>query len=554
MATIAETLSEGLAHHRAGRLADAAARYRQIVAADPGHAEALHLLGAVALQEGRHDAAIDLISRAIGRDSGRAHYHVNLGRALMQAQDTDGAITALRRALALQPDLAEAYNHLGDAFADRGDDTTAVAHYRQALALQPDYTEAHNNLAVALHRMRDLAGAKDHYEHTLALRPDLAQPLSNLANLAREQGHLDAAIGYCRQALDRDPTLADGHWNMSLALLTGGDFVTGWREFEYRWECGSLRGLRRNFRQPQWRGEAIGDRVLLLHAEQGLGDTLQFCRYVSAAAAKARVILEVQRPLVRLLSTLGGGARIVAKGDPLPPFDLQCPLMSLPLAFGTTLGTIPNQVPYLTADPAAVAAWRRRLAHLGGVTVGLVWSGNPRAGQPDSHAIDRRRSVTLAHLAPLGAIPGVALVSLQKGAAAAETRTPPPGMIIHDWTDALDDFADTAALVMALDLVITVDTSVVHLAGALGKETWLLNRYDTCWRWLTARDDSPWYPSLQYLPPAGAGRLGERHRRDRRVITPTRHRRAGLTSGGGIRVSVMVTTAGPRAHRPPCES
>ena len=207
--------------------------------------------------------------------------------------------------------------------------------------------------------------------------------------------------------------------------------------------------------------------------------------------------LEVPRPLARLLASLKGGAEIVVTGDPLPPFDVHCPLMSLPLALGTTLETIPATVPYLAADAPRVAFWRQRLAALPGRPVGLVWAGAPRRHHPDAHAIDRRRSMRLEHLAPLAAVPGVSFVSLQKGDAAAQARLPGVGLQLHDFTTELNDFADTAALVAALDLVIAVDTAVAHLAGALGKPVWILNRFDAAWRWLLGREDSPWYPTAR---------------------------------------------------------
>jgi hypothetical protein len=254
----------------------------------------------------------------------------------------------------------------------------------------------------------------------------------------------------------------------------------------------------RRFARPPWLGaEELTGKTVLLHAEQGFGDTLQFCRYAALVAARgARVVLRVTRPLAGLLATLDGGTEVISDGDSVPAFDLHCPLMSLPLAFGTTLETIPP--PARLLPPADhVAEWRRRLAALAGPRVGLCWAGDPRRNDPTARATDRRRSITLAHYGPLGGIAGPSFVSLQKGEAAAQTAAPPGGLLVHDWTDELDDFADTAALIEALDLVITVDTAVAHLAGTLGKPVWILSRCDGCWRWLTDRDDSPWYPSAR---------------------------------------------------------
>jgi hypothetical protein len=279
---------------------------------------------------------------------------------------------------------------------------------------------------------------------------------------------------------------------------------------------------------------------LLLHAEQGFGDTLQFCRYASLVGAKARVILEVQPPLVRLCSSLAGVAQIVAQGEPLPAFDLHCPLMSLPLAIGTTLDTVPCEVPYLAAAPELVAGWRKRLAGLDGLRVGLVWAGSPRL-ELDSSAMDRRRSITLATMAPLGEVSGVSFISLQKGEPAAQSPDAALGLALHDFTASLQDFADTAALIEALDLVISVDTSVAHLAGALGKPIWLLNRFDTCWRWLLNRDDSPWYPQLrQYRQPSP----GDWSSVMREVRDALRHRVTGQSSREGHGVAPQWRSIG----------
>ena len=280
-----------------------------------------------------------------------------------------------------------------------------------------------------------------------------------------------------------------------MALLLAGRFEEGWKEYEWRLK---EQHMSRNFSAPLWSGEATGDRVILLHAEQGLGDTLQFCRYVPLIASGARTVLEVQAPLVRLLSRLRGIIEIVARGERLPSFDVHCPLMSLPRALGTTLDTIPAATPYLAADPGRAAdlaqaarrpPWPAR--------VGLVWAGGQRLDWPQLAATDRRRSIALDSMAPLAQASGVSFISLQKGEPAAQAANPPCGMALHDFTADLYDFADTAALIDGLDLVISVDTAVAHLAGALGKPVWLLNRFDTDWRWLLDRYDSPWYPLLR---------------------------------------------------------
>jgi hypothetical protein len=251
-----------------------------------------------------------------------------------------------------------------------------------------------------------------------------------------------------------------------------------------------------------WRGRRV-----LLFAEQGFGDTLQFLRYVPMVQAiAAEVVVEVQPALTRLAATLPGAPMVVGQGDPVPAHDVAVPLLHLPWAFGTTPDTIPGGVPYLAADPAAVARWRARLGGLPGLKVGLAWAGDPRPQDRAAHRVDRRRSMTLAALAPLGEVPGVSFMSLQMGAAAAQAR--PEGMVLHDWTGELHDFADTAGLMQALDLVITVDTACVHLAGALGRPVWMMNRFDSCWRWLRERADSPWYPTLRIFRQVAPGEWG----------------------------------------------
>jgi hypothetical protein len=361
------------------------------------------------------------------------------------------------------------------------------------------------NVALAEHSQGRLDAAETDYRAALAGGADQVAVNSNLSVLLREMRRLPEAETHARAALSLAPDHPAARVNLALALLLNGRWTEAWPEYEARWQTGELAEERRDFPQPQWSGErSIDGSVILLHAEQGLGDTLQFCRYAPlAAAGGARVVLEVQPSLVRLLSTLEGVERVLAKGDGLPAFDWHCPLMSLPRAFGTTPDTVPCAQSYLTADPELSAMWEAKLAALPGPRVGLAWAGSARAWMPHAVAIDHRRSARLADMAPLAEVAGCSFVSLQLGPPAAQLRTPPPGLVVHDFTDRLHDFAETAALVANLDLVITVDTSMVHLAGALGRPVWLLNRYDTCWRWLLERDDSPWYPSLRQFRQPG---------------------------------------------------
>ena len=483
---------QAVADHRAGKLPEAEAGYRRILAAQPDHADSLHYLGLIAAQIGRHDLAVELIGRAVAVRPGMPDYLNNLGLSLLALGRAAEAADAHRQAVERAPGMAEAHNNLGNALRALSRPAEAETSYRQALALAPAMAPAHNNLGAALADLDRLEEAEQSYRAALERWPDYPEAYNNLANTLRALGRWREAIAGYRQAIARAPDYAEAHYNLGWSLLLAGDYTEGWAEFEWRWRIVGGQQAR-DATMPPWAGEPLDGRTLLLHAEQGAGDTFMFCRYVTLAAQRGRVVLEAPAPLLGLLSRLPGLAGIVPAGAALPPFDLHCPLLSLPRAFGTTLSTVPAEVPYLTADPDRVAAWRGRLRRIDGPRIGLVWAGNP--AQRD----DRRRSIPLAELAPLATVPGVSFVSLQKG----RREAPPDGMRFFDWTDELRDYDDTAALIEALDLVIGVDTGVVHLAGALGRPVWVMNRFEPYFAWLTERADSPWYPSLrQFRQPA----------------------------------------------------
>jgi len=480
-----------------GRPAEAAASCREALRLRPDFPEAHNNLGGAVLALGRPAEAVACCREALRLRPDYADAHSNLGDALGALGRPGEAAASCREALRLRPDFPAAYSNLGNALRDLGGLEAAAASYREALRLRPDYPEAHSNLGNTLRDLGRAAEAAASCREALRLRPDYPEAHCNLGTaLCVLDRSAEAAASY-REALRLRPDYPEAHGNLAHVLLLAGRFEEGWKELEWRWTTKHLAASARNFPAPLWNGEPIGDCVILLHAEQGFGDTLQFCRYVPLVAAGARTVLEVQAPLVRLLSRLPGVMQIVARGESLPEFDLHCPLLSLPRAFGTTLDSIPAATPYLAADPAAAAAWGERLAGLDGLLVGIVWAGAQRQGWPELVAVDRRRSIALDTMAPLGEVAGVTFVSLQKGEAAVQAATPPHGMALHDFTADLHDFADTAALIEGLDLVISVDTAVAHLAGALGKPVWLLNRFDTDWRWLLNRDDSPWYPRLR---------------------------------------------------------
>lgn len=481
--------------HQAGRLETAARGYEEVLRREPRNADALHLLGVVRHQCGDHKRAQVLIRKAIdlnGRDPG---YHNNLGTVLLALGRTDAAIESFRRALGLDPQHVDALNNLGNVLLRRGQAEAAEACYRQALGARPGSALACNNLGSALRARGLLDEAAAAYRSALEARPQYPSALSNLGRVLHEMGRYEDALACFDRALVADPESAEAHANRATVLLQLGRFAEGWEDYEWRWRTAGFTTPRRDFDRPAWDGAALGGRTILLHAEQGLGSAIQFVRYAALVAARGgRIVLECQKPLARLFSTLQSQpapavAKLVPKGGALPPFDVHAPLMSLPRLLGTRLETIPATIPYLFAEDALAARWRERLAQHRGTKVGLVWAGNPH------HHNDRNRSMPAAALAPLAAMAGVTAFSLQVGGAAADVAALPAGSVI-DLSSDIQDFAETAAVIAQLDIVVSVDTAVAHLAGALGRPVWMLVPYVSEWRWLTEREDTPWYPTM----------------------------------------------------------
>ena len=342
------------------------------------------------------------------------------------------------------------------------------------------------------------------FDTAIRIKPDYAEAHSNRGNALQDLKRFDEALASYKKAIEIKPDYTVAHHNLSLCHLLLGNFQDGWQEYEWRWKNESATRLQsnRNFPQPLWLGEqSLMGKTILLYAEQGLGDTIQFCRYASLVAQLgATVILEVQRPLIKLLQNLEGVSQLVAMGDPLPAFDYQCPLLSLPLAFKTEIESIPNQVPYIKAAPMQVDYWKTKLAAHQKLKVGLVWNGGFRPNQPELWSLNARRNIPLAQIAQIN-IPEINFYSLQKGEPAESELVQSGNQYwdpsnFYNFASELEDFSDTAALIANLDLIISVDTSTAHLAAAMGKPVWLLNRFDTCWRWLLDRKDSPWYPTI----------------------------------------------------------
>jgi tetratricopeptide (TPR) repeat protein len=482
------------------RFAEARASFIAVLEREPDRTEALNNLGLALIEQGEAASALAVYDHLLARHPEHLKAIHNRTNALLKLDRFEEALAGCERALALRPDYAEAHSNRGSALRELHRPEESLEAYERAIALQPQFAEAWSNRGNTLQELRRFDEALASYDRSLSLRPDYAEAHSNRGTALKELYRIDEALASFDRAVTLRPDLADGHFNAAICRLMLGDFERGWQQHEWRWGTAQLRAFKRSFPQPQWRGtDDLAGKTILLHAEQGLGDTLQFCRYVPMVAERAgRVIFEVPKALQTLMQSLPGTKYIVTQGDPLPDFDVHSPLLSLPLAFGTKLETIPSQIPYLSAPADKIEAWRERLGVHASLRVGLVWAGDPRKHTPGAHRIDRQRSLTFDQLAPIFEVRDCEFYSLQKGSdAVAQLHNSALRDRVIDWSDDFRDFSDTAALIDNLDLVIAVDTSVLHAAGALGKPLWLINRYNTCWRWLLNRDDSPWYPSLR---------------------------------------------------------
>ena len=424
-------------------------------------------------------------------------------RELRQARRPGEALPLAEQAVSLRPDSAEFHNHLGITLRQLGRAAEAVASFDRAIALDPPFASAHLNRANALRDLGKPQAAIEGYDQALTLQAAAPLAWQNRGVVLGELGRHLEAVASLEKAVALDPGLVDSHWNLSLALLRLGDFERGWREFEWRWHKPSIVMASRHLKQPRWTGETpLTGRTLLVCAEQGLGDTLQFCRYLPWLSEQgARTMLLVQAELVSLLECSLGLADVVTTGSRLPQYDLHCSLMSLPLFAGTRLDTIPYSGRYLEVPPDQAAAWQQRFAGVRKPRIGLLWSGRP------DHGNDANRSLALSEL--LAALPaGPQYASLQDVVRPADAEVLRTRTDIIDFAPQLTDMAATAALCECMDLVISVDTSVAHLAGALGKPVWLLLPFNPDWRWLLERNTSPWYERMTVLRQSAAGDWG----------------------------------------------
>jgi Flp pilus assembly protein TadD len=456
MATINEVMAEGWRAFRAGDLDRAERTFRLVVAQAPTTVRAWFMLGATCQLRGRLEEAVASYREAVRLEPGHAEACNNLGVALHSLRRNDEALDALRRALAIAPDYAEAHNNLGNALRERGELVAAEACYRRALEFKPDYAEARHNLGNAFKSQGRLAEALAYYDRALAIRPDMA-PI---------------------------------HLSRALVWLEMGDFERGWPEYEWRLKCPQFAIPR--LPQPRWDGRPLDGRTILLYADHGLGDAIQFIRYAPMVKERGgRVIVVCRAPLARLLATCDGVDLVVVEGAPIPDCDVHAPLMSLPGIFGTGASSLPADVPYLSADPDSIAARAADLALSDDLRIGIAWQGNP------GHIRDRARSFRLERFEPVARQPGVQLHSLQKGHGSEQIAELAGRFPVVDLGERLDDLMDTAAAMMNLDLVISADTALAHLAGALGVPVWVALPFEADWRWMSGRDDSPWYPTMR---------------------------------------------------------
>lgn len=421
----------------------------------------------------------------------------------VQAGRTPEAIAAFRKATIIAPEFSVTHYNFGNALGEAGRPVEAASAFRKAIEITPNFPEAHSNLGAALKEQGMLIEAENYCRKAIELAPSLPIAHFNLGTVLEARRELKDAEDCYRRAIRLKPDFPVAHLNLAMTLLAQGKMREGWEEHEWRWQTPAMIQERRHLAQPRWNGEAGGGRTLLVYSEQGFGDTIQFCRYIPLAAARGlRIILHAPEALLRLLENLPGVDLVIENGVTLPKFDLHIPMMSLPFVFGTEIDTIPSVSPYLHANTEAISKYALRLSEIDNEAprIGLAWAGNPMNNLPAAAMIDRRRSISLNQLAPLFDVPGLRFFSLQK-----EKSTIPSNVSLIDLMGEIDDFADTAALIANLDLIISVDTAIAHLAAAIGKPVWLLNRFDSCWRWLAGRSDSPWYPTLQIYRQPGPG-------------------------------------------------
>jgi tetratricopeptide (TPR) repeat protein len=525
-AALAQAVEEAAACYRQGRLDEAEKICTRVLKARSDWFDALHLLGLIKLQSGKAGAAYGLLESALKINPRSAAVLSNLAMTLAALNRDADALAALDKALALEPGNFEAVNNRGNVLLKLGRPADALTAFEQALALeprflgaranrgnalaqldrldealaqhdavltaQPNHAESHYNRGTALASLGRQQDAIAAYDRALALRPNYVKALTNRAIALQACNRHQESLTNLSQVLAIDKDNADAHHNEALALLTLGDYRRGFEQYEWRWQRSGM-PARRKFGKPLWLGEyPLARKTILLHAEQGLGDTIQFARYAPLLARTgAKVVLEVQPELTGLLARIEGVVSVFARGEPLPDYDVHCPVGSLPRALRTEVATIPAEIPYLIPSTERIAKWRERIESLPSPRIALAWAGSAM------HANDRKRSIQLSRLLPLLDVEHANFVSIQRELRRQDAELLARSQKVTHIGDALDDFEDTAAVAALVDVVISVDTSVVHLAGAMGRPTWILLPFCPDWRWLLDRDDSPWYPTAR---------------------------------------------------------
>jgi tetratricopeptide (TPR) repeat protein len=475
-----------------GNRAEAINLFRQALSLRPDHPRAHHNLGVALAEEKKFNEALECFRAAVRCHPSYAEAHYSVGNTLRELNRDEEAAAAFREAIHYKPDFLDALNNLGVILTRLRRGNEAAIYLKQAVRLKPDFGDAHNNLGLAYVEQGQLAAAEACYEEALRLNPRHAEAHTNLGSAFKEQGRPEEAVAAYELALALEPESVSTRWNRSLAWLQMGNFAQGWPEYEWRWKRKGT--VVPSFPQPRWNGAPLQGKTILLLVEQGFGDMMQFLRYAPLIKERGgTVILAAPPPLMSLFATCPGIDQVVPDNQPLPPFDVYAPLMSLPLIFETTLATIPANVPYLSAEPAKLEQWRQRLREVSGFSVGIAWQGNPL------HKWDRHRSFPLAYFEPLSQIDGVSLVSIQKGHGAEQLALLRNRFHVLDLGSDLAEFTDTAAIMKCLDLVVCCDTSVAHLAGSLGVPVWVALSTIVDWRWLLNRDDNPWYPTMRLV-------------------------------------------------------
>jgi tetratricopeptide (TPR) repeat protein len=498
----------GCAQHALGQHKRAILSYKRAIFIKPDFSDAFNNCGVVLENIGKIDLALDSYRRAFILHSESALACCNIANILLNCDDPLLANAWYDRAIKLKADYPEAHRGQADAFSAMKMYEFALDSYDTAIALWPNYAEAYCNRGIALNNLKEHDAAIKSFDKAIEIRPLYADAWCNKGVILGALGRYQEALTAYDRVKEIDPAHTEGNFNRALCHLLLGKLEEGWRGYEARWSLPRFSGARKFGVGRKWTGkESLHRKTILVYEEQGFGDTIQFCRYVPLLLDRgARVILQVRKSLVRLMESLDGAPTILTAGNDVPHFDWQISTMSLPEAFGTVLENIPSQTPYLHANYRDQLEWASRIGSKAKLRVGLVWAGSPPPAA--SGFSGDGKSISLSCFEPFGAL-ACEFVSLQKGDAEDEIRLLESqgwqGPRLINFADAISDFADTAALIMQLDLVISVDTGVAHLAGSLGKPVWLLNRFDTCWRWFLERHDSPWYPSMRLFRQSTAG-------------------------------------------------